>query len=290
MKYSFIFILLFTLGCHSQKKVKTKPQFTLSQDFKNYWFDGTAELSSYQLTQSRYGEPREGKAVLIYVTEDFLNKEQVKANRKSKVSQTVLKLNRTKKFNTGIYPYSIMTSLFTRLGQKKPLAKITTSVQEWCGQAYTQLNRRETLQISSHSYFEGEADQELKLEDVLPEDEIWNWIRTQADQLPIGEFKLLPSFEFIRLKHKPIKPYNAIGKLEKGTEYDTYQLVYPELNRQLSISFSKENPQLILGWEERDLKNPDQITKAKRIKTLKLPYWKLNHLGDERFRDSLGLN
>lgn len=158
MKYSFIFILLFTLGCHSQKKVKTKPQFTLSQDFKNYWFDGTAELSSYQLTQSRYGEPREGKAVLIYVTEDFLNKEQVKANRKSKVSQTVLKLNRTKKFNTGIYPYSIMTSLFTRLGQKKPLAKITTSVQEWCGQAYTQLNRRETLQISSHSYFEGEAD------------------------------------------------------------------------------------------------------------------------------------
>ena len=46
MKYSFIFILLFTLGCHSQKKVKTKPQFTLSQDFKNYWFDGTAELSS----------------------------------------------------------------------------------------------------------------------------------------------------------------------------------------------------------------------------------------------------
>ena len=228
--------------------------------------------------------------MLIYVTEDFLNKEQVKANRKSKVSQTVLKLNRTKKFNTGIYPYSIMTSLFTRLGQKKPLEKITTSVQEWCGQAYTQLNRRETLQISSHSYFEGEADQELKLEDVLTEDEIWNWIRTQPDQLPIGEFKLLPSFEFIRLKHKPIKPYNTIGKLEKGTEYDTYQLVYPELDRQLSISFSKESPQLILGWEERDLKNPDQITTAKRIKTLKLPYWKLNHLGDERFRDSLGLN
>ena len=68
-------------------------------------------------------KPEKGKAVLIYVTEDFLNKEQVKANRKSKVSQTVLKLNRTKKFNTGIYPYSIMTSLFTRLGQKKPLAK-----------------------------------------------------------------------------------------------------------------------------------------------------------------------
>ena len=63
-----------------------------------------------------------------------------------------------------------------------------------------------------------------------------------------------------------------------------------QLDRQLSISFSKENPQLILGWEERNLKNPNQINTAKRIKTLKLPYWKLNHLGDERFRDTLGLN
>ena len=70
-----------------------------------------------------------------------------------------------------------MTSLFTRLGQTKPLAKITTSVQEWCGQAYSQLNRKENLEIASHSYFEGEADEKLSLQEILTEDEIWNWIR-----------------------------------------------------------------------------------------------------------------
>ena len=201
----------------------------------------------------------------------------------------VLKLNRTKKFNTGIYPYSIMSSVFTQLGQTKPLAKITTSVQEWCGQAYTQLNRKEKLKISSHSYFEGEADQDLSLRDTLTEDELWNWIRTQPNQLPMGTMEIIPSLEFIRLKHKTIKAYNAVGSLETSPDFYTYQLTYSELNRQLSISFSKELPHQILGWEEKDLKNPEQITTAKRIKSLKLPYWTLNRLGDERFRDSLGL-
>ena len=289
MKYSLLFISFILIGCQTQEKKENRSSLPLSKDFKSYWFDGTAELSSYQLTQSRYGAPREGHAVLIYVTEDFLVKEQVKANKKSKASQMVLKLNRTKKFNTGIYPYSIMSSVFTQLGQTKPLAKITTSVQEWCGQAYTQLNRKEKLKISSHSYFEGEADQDLSLRDTLTEDELWNWIRTQPNQLPMGTMEIIPSLEFIRLKHKTIKAYNAVGSLETSPDFYTYQLTYSELNRQLSISFSKELPHQILGWEEKDLKNPEQITTAKRIKSLKLPYWTLNRLGDDRFRDSLGL-
>ena len=289
MKYSLLFISFILIGCQTQEKKENRSSLPLSKDFKSYWFDGTAELSSYQLTQSRYCAPREGHAVLIYVTEDFLVKEEVKANKKSKASQMVLKLNRTKKFNTGIYPYSIMSSVFTQLGQTKPLAKITTSVQEWCGQAYTQLNRKEKLKISSHSYFEGEADQDLSLRDTLTEDELWNWIRTQPNQLPMGTMEIIPSLEFIRLKHKTIKAYNAVGSLETSPDFYTYQLTYSELNRQLSISFSKELPHQILGWEEKDLKNPEQITTAKRIKSLKLPYWTLNRLGDERFRDSLGL-
>ena len=289
MKHLLLFISFILMGCQTQEKKEDSTSLPLSKAFKSYWFDGTAELSSYQLMQSRYGTPREGHAVLIYVTEDFLVKEQVKANKKSEASQMVLKLNRTKKFNAGIYPYSIMSSVFSKLRQKKPLAKITTSVQEWCGQAYTQLNRKERLEISSHSYFEGEADQDLSLEDTLTEDELWNWIRTQSNRLPVGTLEIIPSLEYIRLKHKPIKAYNAVGSLETSPDFITYQLTYAELNRQLSISFSKEFPHQILGWEEKDLKNPEQITTAKRIKSLKLPYWTLNRLGDERFRDSLGL-
>ena len=30
----------------------------LSTNFKKHWFDGFAEINSYELTQSRYGEQR----------------------------------------------------------------------------------------------------------------------------------------------------------------------------------------------------------------------------------------
>ena len=59
----------------------------ISEQFKAHWFDGHAEISSYALSQSRYGENREGFVVLIFVTEDFLKKEQVKANQKSKETE-----------------------------------------------------------------------------------------------------------------------------------------------------------------------------------------------------------
>ena len=57
-----------------------EPSRTLTKAFKKYWFAGDAEISSFTLTQSRYGELRSGDAVLIYVTEDFLPNIQVKAN------------------------------------------------------------------------------------------------------------------------------------------------------------------------------------------------------------------
>ena len=78
--------------------------------------------------------------------------------------------------------------------------------------------------------------------------------------------------------------------MEQNETLHTYSLTYAELQRKLSISFTKEAPHTILGWTEEDLKNPNQTTRAQIKKTVKLPYWKLNKLGDEQFRDSLGLN
>lgn len=43
----------------------------LSQEFKSYWYSNEAEITSYKLEQARYGEMRDGTAVLIYVTEPF---------------------------------------------------------------------------------------------------------------------------------------------------------------------------------------------------------------------------
>ena len=49
-----------------------------TEDFYEYWGDGRAELSSYRVVQSRYGEAREGHSVLIFVTEEINRQTLVK--------------------------------------------------------------------------------------------------------------------------------------------------------------------------------------------------------------------
>ena len=48
--------------------------------FWKHWGDGQAEISTYKLVTPRYGEKREGQAVLIYVTEDMSDTLRVKAD------------------------------------------------------------------------------------------------------------------------------------------------------------------------------------------------------------------
>ena len=81
--------------------------------FKSYWYNGEAEITSFDLQQARYGHTYPGQAVMIFVTEDFSKAKQVKLDHPEEAGNdriNVLKLNLTKKFNTGIYPYSMMLS------------------------------------------------------------------------------------------------------------------------------------------------------------------------------------
>src|SRR5205823_3547832 len=69
----------------------------------------------------------------------------------------VLKVNFTKKFVTGIYPYSLMFSAFTPTDGGKTL-KTTMSGQEWCGHVFSQLNLRgENYEAVGFSYLKARA-------------------------------------------------------------------------------------------------------------------------------------
>jgi len=266
-------------------------KYETSSEFKKYWYAGEAEISSYKLEQARYGEIREGTAVLVFVTEDFLHDVQVKANNQNTKNIPVLKLNAIKKFNTGVYPYSIMQSTFYPVSNNKHALKVSSSMQEWCGHVYAQLNNREQFKIMSHSYFEGEADQNFKLNKAILENELWTKLRINPKSLPTGDLKMIPSFEYSRLKHKTIKAYEASATLTGSI----YSINYPELNRTLSISFNPEFPFDILGWEEtfKSGFGPNTkvlTTKATKLKTIKSPYWQKNSNKDEVLRESLQLN
>ena len=302
-----LFVILMLLsGCNSSEEksdsqkilAKKKAAVTatprnISKEFKNYWYSGTAEITSYSLMQERYGEIREGAAVNIFVTEDFLPDAQVKANNASEENISVMKLNQMKNFNTGIYPYSIMTSTFSPIATKEHPLKITNSVQEWCGQVYMQLNNRENFEIESHSYFQGEADQKLSLPKTYLENELWNLIRINPEELPTGDVMIIPSFEYLRLRHKEIKEHNAFASLKQGDSITIYTLNYPDLQRQLMLFFSSTFPYEIEKWEEVNAADQNDTlrlkTTATKLKRIKSDYWTKNRNENLNLRDSLQL-
>ena len=299
-------LISFTQSCQEVKKETTEdiavnsektlelPKKELSGEFKKYWYAGDAEITSYKLQLARYGEIRDGKAVLVFVTEPFLKDKQVKADGNNPDNIPVLKLNVTKKYLTGIYPYSIMTSTFYPVHDNNHAVKVSFSAQEWCGQVYAQLNNREKFDIMSHSYFESEADQDFKLEKTVLENELWNKIRISPETLPVGDLKIIPSLEFIRLSHKELKEYESTASLNSKDGISTYQITYPELERTLTINFTTAFPYTIENWSDTFKsgfgENAKSMTStATKIKSLKTPYWRQNGNKDLPLRDSLGL-
>lgn len=290
---AFLLLISFVLpGCSGNSgKAEELPERKLSEEFKEYWFTGKAEITSYELQQSRYGETRHGDAVLIFVTEDFLKDEQVKANEKGNNTVGVLKLNSTKNFLTGIYPYSIMQSSFYPLEGDSHALKISASIQEWCGQVYMQLNNRDGYNIVSHSYFEGEADQDLSLPTVHLENEIWNQLRIEPELLPTGEIQMIPSFEYIRLAHIEIKPYPANAEFYQDGKLSVYRIQYPDLNRSFMIYFNPNFPYAIEKWIEITSSNGKEYrTTATKKSTIKTDYWTRNSNKNLPLRDTLNLN
>lgn len=264
----------------------------LSRQFKDYWYSGKAELTSYKLEQERYGEIHHGMVVNIFVTEDFLNEEQVKANAFSADNTSIMKFNQMKQFYTGIYPYLIMTSTFSPILEMGHALKLSNTVQEWCGQSYMQLNSREDYEIISHTYFQGEADQKVSLQKTNLENELWNILRINPTELPLGKFTIIPSFEYLRLDHKEIKSYNATARLIKNDSINVYSVNYENLNRKLKIYYENIFPYAITQWEEYGSYNDSLVlkTRATRNKTIYSNYWSQNKNINSGLRDSLGLN
>jgi len=295
MKRTLFFSIIASIMLSCEDRKYNDNEFSLDPEFKEYWYSGKAEITTYDLQQSRYGELRQGTATLIYVTEDFLETQQVKANSSNLEKVSVLKLNSTKNFNTGIYPYSIMESTFFPLNGKAHALKVTTSIQEWCGQMYMQLNNREDFDISSHSYFAGEGDQYLKLNPIAIENEIWNLLRIDLDQVPVGKFKMLPSLEFLNLNHLQVSAFNAEAQFYTNDEYHVYELSYPELRRTLTIHLNKVPPYTIEKWEESapvSQSNHAEIltSTASKKARLRIDYWNKNSNKDLHLREKLELD
>ncbi|MEQ8910641.1 MAG: septum formation inhibitor Maf [Vicingaceae bacterium] len=306
--FSLAFFSLLLNACLSPNTISPQSQQfknQSSEEFNAYWYQGKAELNSYDLTQSRYGEKRKGDAVLVFVSEDFLIDPQVKKDYPTEQpSSSVLKLNFIRKFVTGIYDYSLMSSVFTPIHQEKVYGpiKTTSSSQEWCGQSWLQLNQRSGgYEVAGYSYFQSEGDIRRVLKNHHLEDGLWNQIRIQPDLIPEGEVEMIPASQFLRLRHHEIKAYTATlsksnykDSLISGHKLQSLSVDYPSLDRQLEIIYEKEFPHRIKAWRESYQVGLGE--KAKLMQTtatlkanIMSDYWNKNSLSDSSLRKRLRL-
>ena len=284
------------LGCVEKPSLQNPESPAYETDaFKRYWYNGLAEINAYNLEQVRYGEVHTGKAVLIFVSEDFSKSKQVKLDNPQVAGDdklSVLKLNFTKNFVTGIYPYSMMLSAFTPIQYIETPAtpKITMSAQEWCGHSFTQLNlSRNKYNLQSLSYFESDGDVNTAVEKYLLEDEVWSLIRIEPRLLPEGEFTILPGLFYTRLQHKSIAPLSVVGSKTSNDSTSVYTLTYTD--RSLAITYENTIPFNIISWEETfKANNETMVTKGVLDKRINLDYWSKNKKEFIHFRDSLGLS
>jgi hypothetical protein len=302
----FVLLLLVTqcVACSSQSQSTSN---NISSDApvltKDYWYDGSAEINTYELKQNRYNTLHDGTAMLIFVTEDFLTDKQVKNdNYQNKNSTSVLKKIEQRKFNTGVYDYTIYSTVFTpvEINQYKKSFKVVGSSQEWCGTTYNQFNAQKNgYKAIGHSYFEAEGDIEVNIPSGIHEGELYTRLRMNPELLPIGAFDIIPDPIVGRMLHYPLQSFEAEANISdysgdlEGENLKQYSITMPDAQRTLEIVYEAAAPFKIVAFYDSYPSVFDKqirTTSAVLINQSKLPYWSKNNTSDEVLRTELKLD
>jgi hypothetical protein len=286
------------------------PPIGPSAGFLRHWKSGLAEIASYNVDVERYGEMRKGQAVLVYVYEeiDARTRIKVESDRTPPAQRVpVLKLNHVLKFNTGIYDYSILTSVFVGLsgpGVSRFMQprKVSFTSQEWCGNVFHQLiPGPRDLRSEIHSYFEAEGDSIATLayptggdSALYYEDEMPILVRElDGPVMPIGTsrtIRLVPGLWERRKRHVPLAITDAIlaksrpeGFRSQGETVRSIGWTLEAQGIKTTWHVLEASPHTLLGWEN------SRGEKGDLIASLRDTYWEHNHNANAGLRKPLGL-
>jgi hypothetical protein len=289
-----------------------KPPAPPAPTFESHWQDGRAELAGYRYRVTRYGARREGRCAMITVTEPFSASKYVKVDDPAaNPSFEALKLNLVRQFQTGIYDYHTMVSLFTRSRDFTPV-KVAFTCAEWCGQVYEE-EQFEPRAVSGfvRSYFEGES-RTIRLParaGGITEDDLFILLRgLRGDYLPPGRTRpvnLIASPFIRRLAHRS----EAWLVADIARSRDPQRVVVPagsfdailytvkiEDGRTGRFWIETPYPHRILKWawtaapaKGGSRMAGDGLDEGELIRSSRLPYWRLNRPGDERYLEDIGL-
>ena len=252
---------------------------------------------------------------MITVTEPFSASKHVKVDDPSKNPADTfeaLKLNLVRSFQTGIYDYHTMISLFTRSRDFSPV-KVAFSCTEWCGQVYEEeiFDPREVSGFV-RSYFEDES-RAFRLPargESVAEDDLFLLLRgLRGDYLPPGRTRsvwLLPSPFITRLTHRQAEWVMAdIGRAPEpqpvtvpaGSFHAMLYTVRVGDGRVGRFWIEPAYPHRIVKWswtgsggKRGGFLSGDGIDEGELIRSVRLPYWRLHGQGDERYLGGMGLD
>lgn len=291
------------------------------QAFGAHWFDGRAELSTYDLVYPRYGERRRGTASMVFVTEDLSPTTYVKPEIDPSAGVGALKLNLMMDFPTGIYDYHTMTSAFVATaarGWVRPgdALKVSYSSQEWCGHVFAQTRfAADHVHDELHSYFDGEGDVDRSLprpDDALAEDLLWLWARGLAGPaLEPGESLTIPlwrSLDWARMHHTPggfdeglLTRRAETGEITVPAGTFTVQRRTVEVTRSETGRSYPPTPRgaaVTTRWTfQVEVEAPHRLIRFSRddglsgelVASTRDPYWSHNAEADEHRLESIGL-
>ena len=288
----------------------TPPGAAPDPGFDATWRDGRAELDGYRYSVTRYGRPRTGRAVAIYVTEPFSRSRHVKLDRPARIpgdSLDVMKLNLVRDFQTGIYDYHTIVSLFAGTADFAPI-KVAFSASEWCGQVSEELDRSgTTLSQRIASYFDGESVErtlEVPPGGVL-EDELFIQLRgLRAPYLAPGAARTVPFLAspfHRRLTHREAAWTSArIERLARpetvtvpaGRFVTDVYVVRPGDGREGRFHVERAHPRRIVKWAWAPATpggRAEGMDAGELTGTDRLEYWRLNRPGDESYLGRIGL-
>lgn len=279
--------------------------------FNAHWQDGKGELNGYRYSVTRYGKRRDGTAILIYVTEPMSESRRVKVDdpkKNPKDTFEALKVNFVREFQTGIYDYHTLASVFTRTHDFSP-AKITFSSAEWCGHVYEEMIfHRHHIADRYQSYFDGESDLKrlTTREGALTEEELLVRLRgLRGDWIRPGERKtipFLPSAFHRRMTHRSLVWSEAKVERARGLEtvrvpagrFETGVVMVRTEQRVGRFWIESAYPHRIIRWEWTAAASGsggrgEALDRGELTGSTRLAYWKLNGPEGERYRRELGL-
>ncbi len=245
-----------------------------------YWGDGKAELSYFDILETRYGQTQPGQLTIMLVREPFAPEELVKADDwRREGTYGVLKMNQIYQIQTGTYDYLQMFSGFWKTDNSQFIKWSLTS-NDGCGNTFKLGERQgDDWKILFHTYWEGMVSGELTVPavpEVIYYDELPFRVRTLDFSKDTQEFEIQLIPGTINSKKGNFTAAPATVSLAAPSDAEKTQRVVTVIRADGTDRFvlDAEFPHLLRVWEKAD----GSVATLKSA--LKLAYWEMNKPGD----------